>query len=778
MKKRILSIALTVALLISLLPLAAISVRAESAFVASADMITVLKKWEGFSKKPYWDYSQWTVGYGTRCPADKLAEYQANGIPEDAAEALLQEFLTTMGNDINSFIDKFGLTMTQSQFDALLSLSFNCGTNWLYQPSTLRTAVIEGWTGDDFLFAFGQWSNSGDETIPGLVRRRLAEADMYLNGNYTVYPPANYCYVQFNANGGESEIVVQGYDSNVAPAIRAVPTYGDFVFEGWYTDPTGGEKVTTLDASVKNYTLYAHWRAGEGADAPQDSAQEITGTAVKYTKQVTTGILSSFQQPVKGALVVDAFRNGDVVEIVSEYTDAAGIKWGKVADNGGWINLTYTQDFDGTTEEEGPGTKITVTATDVNLRRGPGTSYAVVGKANKGDTLEITSTANGGGYVWGKSSKGWIALKFTDYNTVVNGGTTEETKPEETKPEETTPPTQPENKPAETVVATGKVKLQSGVLNVRSGPSTGHGIVHFLNNGEAVSIYETKDVGAAKWGRIQQGWICLTYVTLDNQGTAEQPKEEEKPATNPESGNPSTDNNTQVPADAVTGKIVLTSGRLNIRSDAGTHNAVVGWLSAGEKVTITQRKTVNGTEWGKIEKGWICMDYVSLDSASGNTGNTDSGNTGSSENTNTDAAGAVTGVISAGGSKLRIRTGPGSNYSIAGYLNDGSSVEILEQKTVGATVWGRTQQGWISMTYVKVTSGNTDSSTDTGSTDANTGTVIADVLNVRSGAGIGNAIVGRLYYGQVVTVTETKEAGGMIWGKISTGWICMDYIKK
>ena len=772
MKKRILSIILAVVLLIALIPVSAIPVSAASDFKASQEMIDLLKRFEGFSLRPYWDYSQWTVGYGTRVPDGKLEEYKANGIPMDEAEALLAEFLEDMGADVNSFIDKFGLTVTQAQFDAMLSLSFNCGTSWLYKPSTLRTAVVEGWTGDDFVFAFAQWSNSGNETIPGLIRRRLAEANMYLNGVYDREVPDNYAYVQFNPNGGICEIKVQGYDVNTAPEIRAVPTYDSYVFDGWYTDPTGGEKVTKLDAGVKGYTLYAHWRAGDGAGAPQDNNQNITGTTVNYEKQIATGVLNSFQQPVKGALVVDAYQNGEVVKIVSEYTDASGIKWGKVSNDGGWINLAYTQDFVETDEDEGPGVKVTVTGSDVNIRRGPGTAYAVVGQADKGDTLEITRTAAGGGYTWGKSSKGWIALKYTDYDTVVKGEEPEQ-KPEETpeqKPEQKPDDTQKE----ETVVATGKVKLQSGRLNIRSGPSTGYGTVGSLGNGESVKIYEIKKSGAMEWGRIDKGWISLSYVTLNKNNTQTEQNPQEKPEQQPEQ-KPESGNSTA----GVTGKVVVTSGRLNIRSGAGTNYSVVGWLSAGETVTITEQKTVSGTPWGKTAKGWVCMNYISVSSASGNTGSSGTTNNGGTTS-GTESTGSVKGTVSASGSMLRVRTGPGSSYAIAAYLEDGSTVVILEQKTVGATVWGRIDKGWISLNYVKLdstTSVPEQDKEDTSSSGTITGTVIADVLNVRSDAGTNNRIVGRLYNGQKVTILETKMVGTVKWGRISTGWISMDYIK-
>ena len=58
-----------------------------------------------------------------------------------------------------------------------------------------------------------------------------------------------------------------------------------------------------------------------------------------------------------------------------------------------------------------------------------------------------------------------------------------------------------------------------------------------------------------------------------------------------------------------------------------------------------------------------------------------------------------------------------------------------------------------------------------------TKTVRADCLRIRSDAGTNNKIVGFLYDGDTVTVLETKTVGSVSWGRISQGWICMDYVK-
>ena len=72
--KRITSLLLAIVLFAGLVLTAAPTAYAASEMKASDALVEVLKKEEGFSEKPYWDYGQYTVGYGTRCPDDMLEE--------------------------------------------------------------------------------------------------------------------------------------------------------------------------------------------------------------------------------------------------------------------------------------------------------------------------------------------------------------------------------------------------------------------------------------------------------------------------------------------------------------------------------------------------------------------------------------------------------------------------------------------------------------------------------------------------------------------------------
>ena len=114
MTKRTVSFVIAITMLLGVVWTGAVPVFAESTFTASDDCIRILKAEEGFSATPYWDFTQYTVGYGTRCPADMVEYYTQNGITEEEAELLLRNHLAGVERDINvKVIDKYGLTMTQ-----------------------------------------------------------------------------------------------------------------------------------------------------------------------------------------------------------------------------------------------------------------------------------------------------------------------------------------------------------------------------------------------------------------------------------------------------------------------------------------------------------------------------------------------------------------------------------------------------------------------------------------------------------------------------------------
>ena len=189
--KRVISLILALALVFGLVVMGITTVSAVSEMSSSDEAIALLKKEEGFSATPYWDYAQWTVGYGTRCPDDKLEEYKANGISVEAAEELLRQYVAKYDAEVNKFIDTTGLSLTQNQFDALMLFSYNCGSGWMYQTTgILYKALVSGATGNELINAFSRWCYAGGQIKTFLIRRRMCEANLYLNGVYSQTAPA------------------------------------------------------------------------------------------------------------------------------------------------------------------------------------------------------------------------------------------------------------------------------------------------------------------------------------------------------------------------------------------------------------------------------------------------------------------------------------------------------------------------------------------------------------------------------------------------------------
>lgn len=723
--KRVLCLLLSVVLSLSIMTVGAANVSAASSMKTSETAISMIKKLEGFSVHPYPDHGQYTVGYGTRCPEEDYDRYMKYGITEKEADALLRKYLVPMQSSLNRFADKFNLSLSQNQFDALFMFTYNVGTGWTTKDSTFRTAVINGDTGNDFLFAISRWSKAGNAISPGLVKRRLIEADMYLNGSYTGVVPDNYTYVLFDFNDPKpndqykvvGETKVQGYDSSAPVAIRDAVSLSGHRFLGWYTTKENGTWITDLDATTAGITLIARWQAGEGPEG---------GTPASYQRQITAGSeLKVYASPSESANVIETRKNGDQVDIVADYVDANNVKWGKLA-SGGWINLSFTASLSAAANRpEQNVTTVKVTGDRVNIRSGAGKEYSVITSVKKGAVLPVFETVMVDGTRWGRCDKGWICLSYTDYHEATQD-------PEDTQ-----------------IVATGKVNSQTN-LRVRSGPGTSYSVVGSLASGTEVEITRIQNVGATQWGCIKEGWISLDYVTLNK--TEEKPEPTEPEVTEPEQ-------KPEVPEKPVTVTGTVTADFLRIRSGAGIRNPQVGSMARGTRVEILEQTAVDGNPWGRTEKGWICLTYVKLDQAA------DSDHAYS------------TGVVTA--SKLNVRSGAGVGFSKVGTLTQGTKVNVLEQKMAGGMQWGRIAKGWISLNYVKM-DGNSDAGSqkpENNTTAIASGVVTATSLRVRSNAGTSNKVVKSLRHGAAVDILEVSVVDGTPWGRIADGWICLSYIR-
>lgn len=116
----------------------------------------------------------YTIGYGHYGP-DVIP---GTTITEAEAEQMLAEDLAGTERAVSNATA--GWNLKQCQFDALVSLAFNVGVN-AFRNSTLLKLVKQGVCEADIRAEFGKWVHSDGKQLPGLVRRRNAEADLFFS---------------------------------------------------------------------------------------------------------------------------------------------------------------------------------------------------------------------------------------------------------------------------------------------------------------------------------------------------------------------------------------------------------------------------------------------------------------------------------------------------------------------------------------------------------------------------------------------------------------------
>lgn len=134
----------------------------------------LIKEFEGLRLTAYQDsVGVWTIGYGHTGNVSK-----GQTITQAQADAFFDSDVQKFVNGVRSAVGNTQLT--QGQFDALVSFSYNLGLGNL-QKSTLLKKVKANPNDKSIRNEFLKWVKAGGVTLQGLVRRRTAEADLYFS---------------------------------------------------------------------------------------------------------------------------------------------------------------------------------------------------------------------------------------------------------------------------------------------------------------------------------------------------------------------------------------------------------------------------------------------------------------------------------------------------------------------------------------------------------------------------------------------------------------------
>ena len=111
-----------------------------------------------------------TIGYG-----HTEGVQMGQSISAAEAERLLEQDLWRCERLLNTM----GIPFRQGQFDALASFIFNLGGG-TFVSSTLCKKIQRGAADEEVAAEIVKWVHGGGKVLPGLQRRRVREANMYL----------------------------------------------------------------------------------------------------------------------------------------------------------------------------------------------------------------------------------------------------------------------------------------------------------------------------------------------------------------------------------------------------------------------------------------------------------------------------------------------------------------------------------------------------------------------------------------------------------------------
>jgi lysozyme len=138
--------------------------------------LELIKRWEGLKLKAYLCPANVpTIGYGHTGP-DVTKDDVKNGktITEAQAEELLKKDLAIF----EAGVAELATNVNENQFSALVSFAYNCGLKNL-RTSTLLKKIKSGDT-QGAANEFSKWNKGGGKVLPGLVKRRAAEKELFL----------------------------------------------------------------------------------------------------------------------------------------------------------------------------------------------------------------------------------------------------------------------------------------------------------------------------------------------------------------------------------------------------------------------------------------------------------------------------------------------------------------------------------------------------------------------------------------------------------------------
>ena len=137
--------------------------------------LALIQKCEGFRGRAYRDaVGVWTIGFGHTSMAGAPQVKQGLVVSRDKAMQILAKDVALFAEGVAGLVT---VELNDNQFSALVSFAYNVGLGNFRKSSVLTAVNVSDFTAVPRRLAL--WTKAGGRVLPGLVKRRAAEAELF-----------------------------------------------------------------------------------------------------------------------------------------------------------------------------------------------------------------------------------------------------------------------------------------------------------------------------------------------------------------------------------------------------------------------------------------------------------------------------------------------------------------------------------------------------------------------------------------------------------------------
>lgn len=139
--------------------------------------LALIRRFEGFRAQAYrCPAGVWTIGYGHTAQAGPPAVREGMEIGEAEARRILARDVARVAAEVAMLLAR---PVSAAQFSALVSFAYNVGVAGLRGSSVLK--AVNAGRFHEVPVRLKLWVKAGGRVLPGLERRRAAEAELFLS---------------------------------------------------------------------------------------------------------------------------------------------------------------------------------------------------------------------------------------------------------------------------------------------------------------------------------------------------------------------------------------------------------------------------------------------------------------------------------------------------------------------------------------------------------------------------------------------------------------------